>query len=127
MRQETREKLDELKELISKFDNQRVDFWDADEGEYMWNGEELDKCEYLQIYSYDEIIIINSIYIEDDKLYFDTRWKSYDYYGNLINEDDIVHLEPEFVAQRFSGESQEDYFNQTLECLIELIKETVKQ
>lgn len=130
MKQETIEKLDELKELIMKLDNQRVDFYNEDEGEYMWNGEELDQYEYLQIFSaknwyYEDVVHIKSIYIEDDNLYFDAHWKAYDYNGNNCDDEDINHLEPEFVLQRFCMESQESDFNGTLECLIELIKETV--
>ncbi len=129
MKQEIIEKIDELKQLVSKLDNQRADFLDEDEGLFMWNGEELDLCD-LKIFSgsgwyNDDEVHVESVYVEDDKLYFDAFWNLYNSKGNCINNEDIDHLEPEFIVQRFWDESQENAFIETLEFLIELIKEII--
>lgn len=122
MKQETIEKVDELKELVSKLDNQRADFLDNDEGWYMWNGEELDWCE-VNIFSgsgwfyYDEVDV-KSIYVEDDKLYFDAFWHLYNSKGNCIEDKDMDHIEPESIVQR----CEESEFIGTLEFFIELFK-----
>ena len=86
MKQENEAKLNELKELVSKLEDQRVDFWDEDECEYMWNGEELEYGD-LNIFNgsawyYDDEVHVTSIYIEDDQLYFDANWDAYNYKGN---------------------------------------------
>lgn len=126
MKQETREKLDELKELISKLEDQRVDFWDEDECEYMWNGEQLENCD-LNIFNgsawyYDDEVHVTSIYIEDDQLYFDANWDAYNYKGDNCGSEIMDHLEPEFVVQRYWKESQENAFIETLKYFISVLK-----
>lgn len=129
IKEETLKKVDELKELISKLDNQRVDFWDEEEGEYMWNGEELEASD-LNIFNgsawyYDDEVHVKAIFIEDDQLYFEAFWNAYNYKGNNCGDEIMYHLEPEFVVKRYWKESQEKAFVETLEFFIELIKETV--
>ena len=129
MKQETIEKVDELKELVSKLDNQRADFWDEDEDEYVWNGEELEWYTF-EIFTgsawyYDDEVHVKSVYVEDDKLYFDAFWKAYTCGGNIHDDKIMNYLEPEFVVKRYCNESQEKGFIETLEVLIELIKEII--
>lgn len=123
------EKVDELKELVSKLDNQRADFWDEDEDEYVWNGEELEWYSFEifrgSAWYYDDEIHVKSVYVEDDKLYFDAFWKAYNYEGNIYDDNIINYLEPEFVVKRYWKESQENAFIETLEFLIESIKEII--
>lgn len=127
IKNETLEKVDELKELISKLNNQRVDFWDEEECIYMWNGEELDPCD-LNIfngsswYYYDEVHV-TSIYIEDDKLYFDANWDAYNYESDPCGNEIIPHLDVEFIVQRYWEDSQQTSFIETLEFFIELLKQ----
>ena len=126
IKEETSKKVDELKELISTFEDQRVDFWDEDECEYMWNGEELETY-HLKIFNgsawyYDDEVIIESIYIEDDQLYFDAQWNAYNYKGNVCGDEKMNHLDAEFIVQRFWEESQENAFIESLEFFISLLK-----
>lgn len=127
IKKETLEKVDELKELVSKLDNHRMDFWDEEEGEYMWNGEPIEECDLIIFdgisWYYNDNIHVKSIYIENDKLYFDAFWVAYNYKGNLCDDDILHHLEPEFVVQRFWQDSQQDTFVETLEFFIELLKQ----
>ena len=126
IKKETLEKVDELKELISKLDNQRMDFWDEEEREWMWNGEELEYGD-LNIFNgaawyYSDEVHVTSIYIENDKLYFDANWDAYNYKGDNCGDEEMNHLEPEFIVQRYWEESQEDAFVETLEFFISLLK-----
>lgn len=127
IKNETLEKVDELKELISKFDNQRVDFWDEDECIYMWNGEELEPGDITIFngsswYYYDEVHV-TAIYVENDKLYFDANWDSYNYEGDPCGNEIIQHFDTEFIFQRYWEQSQEKSFVETLEFFIELLKQ----
>lgn len=127
IKKETLEKVDELKELIMKLDNQRVDFYNEDECEYMWNGEELDHCD-LNIFNgsswyYDDEVEVKSIYVENDKLYFDAFWNAYNYKGNNCGDEEMNHLDAEFIVRRYCEESQEQAFIETLEFFISLLKQ----
>ena len=126
IKDETKEKINELKELVSKLDNQRVDFWDEEEREYMWNGETIEECD-VNIFNgsawyYDDDIHVKSIFVEDDQLYFEAFWVAYNYKGNPCEDDILHHLEPEFVVERYWNESQEKAFVETLEFFISLLK-----
>ena len=123
----TLEKVDELKELIMKLDNQRVDFYNEDEGEYMWNGEEIDHGD-LNIFNgsawyYDDEVHVTSIYVEKDKLYFDANWDAYNYKGNNCGDEVMNHLDAEFIVGRYWEESQQQAFIETLEFFISLLKQ----
>ena len=126
MKQETREKLDELKELVSTLDNQRADFWDEDADEFIWDGEEIESwC--FKIFtgnSWDdyEEVSVTSIYVEDDQLYFNLFRQAFTFKGNTRGSEEIDHFEPEFVLDRFWEESQEDTFIDDLGFFISLIK-----
>jgi len=127
IKEETLKKVDELKELIMKLDNQRVDFYNEEEGEWMWNGEELDYGD-LMIFSgcawyYDDEVHVTSIYVENDKLYFDANWDAYNYKGNNCGDEEMDHLDPEFIVGRFWQESQQDTFIKDLEFFISLLKQ----
>ena len=126
IKEETLKKVDELKELISTFEDQRVDFWDEDECDYMWNGEEFEFGD-LKIFSgcgfiYDEEVHVTSIYIKDDQLYFDANWYAYNHKGDICRDDTLDHLKPEFIVQRYWEESQENAFIESLEFFISLLK-----
>ena len=127
IKKETLEKVDELKELICKLDNKRVDFWDEEECIYMWNGEELEQCD-LNIFNgsswhYSDEVNVASIYVENDKLYFDANWNSYNYQGDPCGDEKMNHFDVEFIFQRYWEQSQEKAFVETLEFFIELIKQ----
>lgn len=127
IKEETLKKVDELKELIIKLDNQRVDFYNEEEDEYMWNEEEFEFGD-LKIFSgcgfiYDEEVHVTSIYVEDDKLYFDANWYAYNHKGDICRDDTLDHLDAEFIVERYWDESQENAFIETLEFFIELLKQ----
>lgn len=119
MKQENEAILNELKELVSKLEGQRADFWNEDEHEWMWNGEILEPDEDLWLFQsfglvYYEEVSIRSIYIEEDKLYFDINWNG--------NDDSKVmdHIEPEFAIERTKNE---DDIIEAIEHLIEILKQ----
>ena len=127
IKEETLKKVDELKELISKLDNQRMDFWDEEECEYMWNGEELEPSDLLifngSSWYYDDEVHVSSIYVENDKLYFDAKWDAYNYKEDPCGDEMMDHLDAELIVQRYLDASQEKAFVETLEFFIELIKQ----
>lgn len=129
IKDETKEKINELKELVSKLEGQKAVFWDEDEYEWMWNGEQLEAGD-LNIFNgsgwyYDDDIHVKSIFIEDDQLYFEAFWNAYNYKGNPCEDEFLHHLEPEFVVERYWEDSQQQAFIETLEFFIGLIKETI--
>ena len=119
MKQENEAKLNELKELVSKLEDQRVDFWNKDEHEWMWNGETLEPDEDLLLFYslgwvFHEEVYVKSIYIEEDKLYFDIIWNGND------DSKEMDHIEPEFARKRIGNE---DDFIKVIEHLIEILKQ----
>ena len=125
MKQENEAKLNELKELVSKLEDQRVDFWNEDEHEWMWNGETLEPDEDLLLFyslgwEFAEEVYIKSIYIEEDKLYFDIIWNSRLFNGTEYDSKNIDHIEPEHAVDRMR---KEDDFIKVIEHLIEILKQ----
>ena len=125
MKQENEAILNELKELVSKLEDQRADFWDEDEHEWMWNGETLFPYEDLLLFHsfgwvFDEEVYIKSIYIEEDKLYFDANWVSlWSDTGNGHDDKEIDHIEPELALEKIGNE---DDFIEVIEHFIEILK-----
>ena len=125
MKQENEAKLNELKELVSKLEDQRVDFWNKDEHEWMWNGETLEPDEDLLLFyslgwEFGEDVYIKSIYLEEDKLYFDIIWNSRLFNGTEHDSKNIDHIEPEHAIERMR---KEDDFIKVIEHLIEILKQ----
>ena len=124
MKQENEAKLNELKELVSKLEDQRVDFWNEDEHEWMWNGETLEPDEDLLLFyslgwEFAEEVYVKSIYIEEDKLYFDIIWNSRLFNGTEYDSKNIDHIEPEHAIDRTRNE---DDFIEVIEHFIEILK-----
>ena len=124
MKQENEAKLNELKELVSKLEDQRVDFWNKDEHEWMWNGETLEPDEDLLLFyslgwEFGEDVYIKSIYLEEDKLYFDIIWNSRLFNGTEYDSKNIDHIEPEHAIDRTRNE---DDFIEVIEHFIEILK-----
>ena len=125
MKQENEAKLNELKELVSKLEGQRADFRNEDEYEWMWNGEILEPYDELLLFEsfgwvYDEEVYIRSIYIEEDKLYFDVNWVYLcSETGDGLDGEKMDHIEPEFARKRIGNE---DDFIKVIEHLIEILK-----
>jgi hypothetical protein len=85
----------------------------------MWNGETLEPDEDLLLFQsfglvYYEEVSIRSIYIEEDKLYFDINWN-----GNADSKV-MDHIEPEFAIERTKNE---DDIIEAIEHLIEILKQ----
>ena len=125
MKQENEAKLNELKELVSKLEDQRADFWNEDEHECMWNGEMLEPYEELLIFhsfgwEVDEEVYVKSIYIEEDKLYFDINWVTLrSETGDALDAKTMDHIEPEFVIERTGNEVD---LIEAIEHFIEILK-----
>ena len=119
------EKANELKELVSQLEDQRVDF--EEDEEYVYYNDVVMETSDLRIYegsnwNYDDELYVSSIFVEDDKLYFDANWDAYNYKGDNCGDEEMNHLEPEFIVQRYWEESQEKAFVDTLDFFISLLK-----
>ena len=125
MKQDNEAKLNELKELVSKLEDQRADFWNKDEHEWMWNGETLEPDEDLLLFYslgwvFHEEVYVKSIYIEEDKLYFDINWVTLrSETGDALDAKTMDHIEPEFVIERTGNEVD---LIEAIEHFIEILK-----
>ena len=121
------EKANELKELVSQLEDQRVDFECEEGGLYYYNEEEIDVAD-LRIYEgsnwfHNDELLVQSIYVEDDELYFDAHWTCWQTTNWDVSDDfDIDHITMELLKDRSSYCVHEAYLLEQLDFFISLLK-----
>ena len=120
------EKANELKELVSQLEDQRVDFECEEGGLYYYNEEEIDVAD-LRIsegsnWFYNDELLVQSIYVEDDELYFDVYWTCWTSNGSVSDGFEIDHLTMGLLKERSSYCGHEAYLLETLKYFISVLK-----
>ena len=126
-----REKIDELfnelKSLLANYPNNRVDFEFDEYGTCCWNGEEFEPCYFIIYYGSDvydeEKMSVTSIYVEDDKLYFDCIWTAFDVTtGDECGWDVRDHVEADFLYSRSQDSQDIKTLIEALEFFIDILQ-----
>jgi hypothetical protein len=120
------EKANELKELVSQVEDQRVDFEEDENGEYCYNDIYIETPD-LRIYEgsnwfHDDELLVQSIYVEDDELYFDANWTRWTSNGSVSDGDEIDHITMGLLKERSSYGAHEAYLLETLKYIISVLK-----
>ena len=123
------EKANELKELVSQLEDQRVDFKEDEEcaGVYAWYNDEVFETSELKIYegsnwNYDDELIVSSIFVEDDKLYFAADYCCYTHKGSWDDGNHYNYIPMEFLKHRTSCCGNEAYLLENLKFFISILK-----
>ena len=113
----------ELKSLLANYPNNRVDFEFDEDDVYYCGDEEYERNEFI-IYCgaswyYDDEVVVKSIYVEDDKLYFDGSWMAWNYIGNVCGKEEFDHISVELLCNR----NQHDKFlAEQLKFFVDILK-----
>ena len=123
------EKANELKELVSQLEDQRVDFEEDEEyGDvYAWYNDEVFETSELKIYegsnwNYDDELCVSSIFVEDDKLYFAADYCCYTYNGSYSDGKHLDYIPMELLKHRSSYCGNEAYLLKNLKFYISILK-----
>ena len=117
------ELFNELKGLLANYPNNRVDFESDFDGCY-WNDEEYDRSEFAIYYGsswhYDDELLVKSIYVEDDKLYFACSWMAWNYKGNVCGEEEFDHVRVDLLYNR--NQDDPKFLAQQLQFFVDILK-----
>lgn len=122
---ETRELETRIKEKLSNYPNNRVDF-PFDGCDVEWKDEVYEEYEF-RIYGgsswyYDDECLVQSIYInERGKLSFDLLWFGYNCKGNLCGDEVMNDVSLEFIEGRCHTDSQKCCLQAALEFFDEIL------
>lgn len=118
------ELFDELKSLLANYPNNRVDFEFTEDDGVCWDGEEYEPNEFAIYYGsswyHDDELIIKSIYVEDDELYFDGSWMAWNHKGNVCGEEEFDHIWVDLLFGRSSENT--DFLVKQLQFFVDIIK-----
>ena len=119
------EKANELKELVSQLEDQRVDF--EEDEEYVYYNDVVMETSDLRIYEgsnwyhFDELYV-SSIFVEDDKLYFAADYCCYTYNGSYSDGKHLDYIPMELLKHRSSYCGNEAYLLKNLKFYISILK-----
>ena len=119
------EKANELKELVSQLEDQRVDF--EEDEEYVYYNDVVMETSDLRIYEgsnwyhFDELYV-SSIFVEDDKLYFAADYCCYTHKGSWDDGNHYNYIPMEFLKHRTSCCGNEAYLLENLKFFISILK-----
>lgn len=120
------EKANELKELVSQLEDQRVDFEEDEENVYAWYNDVVFETSELKIYEgsnwyhFDELYV-SSIFVEDDKLYFAADYCCYTY-KSWSHGKHLDYIPMELLKHRSSYCGNEAYLLKKLKFCISILK-----
>lgn len=103
-----KQKIDELfnklKGLLTNYPNNRVDFEFDKHDRWYWDGEEYDRSEFEIYYGSswycDDELLVKSIYVEADELYFDCTWTAWNYKGNKCDCKEFDYILADLLYSR---------------------------
>lgn len=126
-REKIYELFNELKSLLANCPNNRVDFELDEDNVYYCDGEEYERLDFV-IYCgaswyVDDELQVNSIYVEDDKLYFDGTWTAWGYNGNQCGCEEFDHVWVDLLYNRNLNNTK--FLAQRLEFFVDILK-TIK-
>ncbi len=119
------EKANELKELVSQLEDQRVDF--EEDEDYVYYNDVVMETSDLRIYEgsnwyhFDELYV-SSIFVEDDKLYFAADYCCYTYNGSYSDGKHLDYIPMELLKHRSSYCGNEAYLLKNLKFYISILK-----
>ena len=119
------EKANELKELVSQLEEQRVEF--EEDEEYVYYNDVVMETSDLRIYEgsnwyhFDELYV-SSIFVEDDKLYFAADYCCYTYNGSYSDGKHLDYIPMELLKHRSSYCGNEAYLLKNLKFYISILK-----
>lgn len=127
------EKADELKELVSQLEDQRVDFEEREDDESYYGcyyytqlfGKEicLERPEARIYYGHNwyggDEVVVRSVFVEEDELYFDAVWY-YEGLGDRVEE--MRYIGMDLLVENSAMPEHEAYLLEQLEFFISLFK-----
>ena len=123
------EKANELKELVSQLEDQRVDFEEDEEcGDvYVWYNDVVFETSELKIYQgsnwyYDDELYVSSIFVKDDQLYFAADYCCYTSDGSWSDGKHLDYITMELLKRRSSYCGNEAYLLETLKFCTSILK-----
>lgn len=91
------------------------------------DGEEYERRDFGIYYGaswyVDDELLVNSIYVEDDKLYFDSTWTAWAYNGNQCGYEEFDHVWVDLLYNRNLNNTK--FLAQRLEFFVDILK-TIK-
>lgn len=114
----------ELKSLLANYPNNRVDFEFDEDDVYYCGDEEYERNEFAIYYGsswyYDDELIVKSIYVEDDKLYFDGTWTAWNYKGNVCGGEEFDHVWVDLLYNRTGRDTK--FLAEKLQFFVDILK-----